>query len=81
MFAVGEDAYFGCMLYEGTVELLPRASCQGDGDNISFAFLYGFDGNTKYGYSWQTEYVATQGVIWALVQGYFRDIRSAKASR
>lgn len=39
--------------------------------NISFAFLYGYDGNTKYGYSWQTEYVATQGVIWALVQGYF----------
>lgn len=40
-------------------------------DNISFAFLYGFDGNTKYGYPWQTEYVATQGVVWALVQGYF----------
>ena len=39
--------------------------------NIIAAFLYGFDGNTKYGYSWQTEYVATQGVIWALVQGYF----------
>lgn len=39
--------------------------------NITAAFLYGFDGNTKYGYSWQTEYVATQGIIWALVQGYF----------
>ena len=38
---------------------------------ITAAFLYGFDGNTKYGYTWQTEYVATQGVIWALVQGYF----------
>ena len=44
-------------------------------DNISFAFLYGFDGNTKYGYSWQTEYVATQGVIWALVQGYFNTVQ------
>ncbi|EDO53648.1 hypothetical protein BACUNI_02927 [Bacteroides uniformis ATCC 8492] len=31
MFAVGEDAYFGGTLYEGTVELLPGASCQGDG--------------------------------------------------
>lgn len=39
--------------------------------NITAAFLYGFDGNTKYGYTWQTEYVATQGIIWALVQGYF----------
>lgn len=39
--------------------------------NITAAFLYGYDGNTKYGYSWQTEYVATQGIVWALVQGYF----------
>lgn len=38
---------------------------------ITAALLYGFDGNTKYGYSWQTEYVATQGIIWTLVQGYF----------
>ncbi len=40
-------------------------------DQISATLLYGFDGNTKYGYSWQTEYVATQGAVWALVQGYF----------
>ena len=39
--------------------------------NITAAFLYGFDGNTKYGYPWQIEYVATQGIVWALVQGYF----------
>lgn len=39
--------------------------------NITAAFLYGYDGTTKYGYPWQTEYVATQGVVWALVQGYF----------
>lgn len=38
---------------------------------ITAAFIYGYDGRTKYGYSWQTEYVATQGIIWALVQGYF----------
>lgn len=40
-------------------------------DKISFALIYGYNGSTKYGYSWQTEYVATQGIIWALVQGYF----------
>lgn len=40
-------------------------------DQISFAILYGYDGNTKYGYSWQTEYVATWGVVWSLVLGHF----------
>ena len=34
MFAVGEDAYFGGTLYEGTVELLPGTSCQGDGAHV-----------------------------------------------
>lgn len=46
---------------------LPRTVQQ----NITAAYLYGYDGNTKYGYSWQTEYVATQGIVWALVQEYF----------
>lgn len=46
---------------------LPRETQQ----NITAAFLYGYDGSAKYGCLWQTEYVATQGVVWALVQGYF----------
>ena len=38
---------------------------------ITAAFLYGYAGTTKYGYSWQTEYVATQGIVWAIVTGAF----------
>ena len=41
-------------------------------DKISFAELYGYDGkSTKYGYSWETEYVATWGIVWSLVLGHF----------
>lgn len=41
-------------------------------DKISFAELYGYGGNgTKYGYSWETEYVATWGIVWSLVLGHF----------
>lgn len=39
--------------------------------NITAAFLYGYNGNTKYGYSWQTEYVATQAIVWAIAVGAF----------
>ncbi len=43
-------------------------------DKLSFAELYGYDGNgTKYGYSWETEYVATWGIVWSLVLGHFDD--------
>ena len=34
MFAVGEDAYFGGTLYEGTVELLPGRPVRGDGAHV-----------------------------------------------
>ena len=38
---------------------------------ITAAFLYGYNGSTKYGYSWQTEYVATQAIVWAIAVGAF----------
>ena len=38
---------------------------------ITAALIYGYNGTTKYGYSWQTEYVATQGIIWAIAVGAF----------
>lgn len=42
---------------------------------ITAAYLYGYDGHTKYGYSWQTEYVATWGIVWALAMGHFNTSR------
>ncbi len=50
-------------------------------DQISATLLYGYDGNTKYGYPWQTECVATQGVVWALVQGYFNILKRRQNSK
>lgn len=38
---------------------------------ITAAFIYGYDGHTKYGYSWQTERAATQGIVWAIAVGAF----------
>lgn len=38
---------------------------------ITAAYIYGYNGNTRYGQTWQTEYVATQAIVWAIVLGHF----------
>lgn len=39
---------------------------------INYALIFGYgDGATKYGYSWETEYCATQALIWMIVENYY----------
>lgn len=38
---------------------------------VKAALIYGYNGYTRYGQEWQTEYAATQAVIWAIVTNNF----------
>ena len=40
---------------------------------IKCAFIYGYNGITRYGYDSATEYVATQAIIWAIALGAFNN--------
>ena len=68
-YCVEPDEHFtdGNKSIQETFDALSRQEQQ----YITAAFIYGYDGHTKYGYSWQTEYVATQGIIWAIAVGAF----------
>lgn len=68
-YCVEPDEHFtdGNKSIQETFDALSRQEQQ----YITAAFVYGYDGHTKYGYSWQTEYVATQGIIWAIAVGAF----------
>lgn len=68
-YCVEPDEHFtdGNKSIQETFDALSRQEQQ----YITAAFIYGYDGHTKYGYSWQTEYVATQGIVWAIAVGAF----------
>ena len=68
-YCVEPDEHFtdGNKTIQATFNSLSRQEQQ----YITAAFIYGYDGHTKYGYSWQTEYVATQGIVWAIAVGAF----------
>lgn len=38
---------------------------------IKYAFIYGYNGTPRYGYSGDVEEVATQAIMWAIVKGLF----------
>ena len=38
---------------------------------IKYAFVYGYNGTSRYGYSGDVEEVATQAIMWAVVKGLF----------
>lgn len=38
---------------------------------IKYAFIYGYNGTSRYGYASDVEEVATQAIMWAIVKGLF----------
>ena len=46
-------------------------------DFIKYALVYGFNGTTRYGYSADEEYAATQAVIWAICYNDFNNSRES----
>lgn len=47
--------------------------------NLKHALIYGYQGTTKYGYSADTERIATQIVIWNICDGWFNNSSESTA--
>ena len=47
--------------------------------NLKHAYIYGYQGTTKYGYNADTERIATQIVIWNICDGWFNNSSESTA--